>query len=383
MSGEPRGALAGTRVLDLTRHIPGPYATMMLADLGADVVKVEAPPAGDPARRMSPIAGGDGAPYAALNRNKRSIVLDIRQEQGGRILRLLAEKADVFVEGFRPGVVDRLGVGAEALRSQNPRLVYCSLTGYGPDGPMAPLAGHDINYISMAGLLGTNRDEGGRPVLPTTQLADMAGALFATIAILAALQARERTGEGQLLQISLFEAALSLMTVPAARLLAGGSLQNELSGTHACYNVFRCKDGRYLSVGALESKFWEALCAATGLAGRPQWQNGETVEALGRVFATRNRDDWIRELSGVDACVTPVLGLEEALEHPQGALAVREEQSGRPSIRALANPLHLSATPTRRRYAAPTLGEHTGEILEEAGYSPAEIAALRGSGVVS
>jgi crotonobetainyl-CoA:carnitine CoA-transferase CaiB-like acyl-CoA transferase len=383
------GALEGLRVLDLTRHIPGPYCTMLLGDLGADVVKVEEPPHGDPARAVTPAVGEDSAAHAALNRNKRSVVVDLRHDEGAAALRRLAVKTDVLVEGFRPGVLARHGLGYEALAGENPRLVYCSLTGYGQGGPLAQHAGHDLDYVSLAGFLGTNLDAAGRPAIPSAQLADMAGGLVAAIGILAALQARERTGRGQLVDASLYESMLALMTVPATRLMAGGTLANELAGTHACYNVYRCQDGRFLAVGALEPKFWEALCGALALPElvSRQWSRGdrqrEAIDTLAGAFATRGRDEWIRALSGVDACIEPVLGLDEALEHPQARRSICEQWSGRTAFRTVGPPIRLSATPLAVRRSAPRLGEHTGEVMAEAGYSPGEIERLRQSGVVA
>ena len=384
-------ALEGIRVLDLTRYIPGPYCTMLLGDLGAEVVKVEEPPRGDPTRAGTPAVGGESAVHAALNRNKRSVAVDIRNAEGAGIVRRLAARADVLVEAFRPGALTGRGLGAEVLCQENPRLVYCSLTGYGGDGPLARRAGHDVDYIALGGLLGTTRDARGRPVLPTTQLADMTGGLLATIAILAALQARARTGRGQVVDVSLLEGVLALMTVPAARLLAGGALASELTGTHACYNVFRCRDGGHLAVGALEPKFWESLCRALGLPERipRQWETGaerqETLEAIAREFASRDRDDWVRELAAADACVEPVLDLAEALEQPQARArgAVVELHSGGVAFRTLASPLRLSATPVRVRHDVPAFGQHTDAVLTEAGYGREEIAHMRAGGVIA
>ena len=384
-------ALEGVRVLDLTRYIPGPYCTMLLGDLGAEVVKVEEPPRGDPTRAATPAVGGESAVHAALNRNKRSVAVDIRNAEGVGIVRRLAARADVLIETFRPGALSGRGLGAEVLCQENPRLVYCSLTGYGGDGPLARRAGHDIDYIALGGLLGTTRDALGRPVLPTTQLADMTGGLLATIGILAALQARARTGRGQVVDVSLLEGVLSLMTVPAARLLAGGNLASELTGTHACYNVFRCRDGGYLAVGALEPKFWESLCRALGLPERipRQWEAAgerqETIEAMARKFASRDRDDWVRELGPVEACVEPVLDLAEALEQPQARArdAVVERHSGGVALRTLDSPLRLRDTPVRVRREVPAFGEHTDAVLTEAGYGREEIAHWRAGGVIA
>ncbi|HEY5908850.1 MAG TPA: CaiB/BaiF CoA-transferase family protein [Vicinamibacteria bacterium] len=384
------GALAGIRVVDLTRYIPGPYCTMLLGDLGADVVKVEEPPIGDPTRAVPPPVGEESAVHAALNRNKRSIAVDIRSEEGAAVVRKLAEGADVFVEAFRPGVLARRGLGAAELCAANPRLVYCSLTGYGQGGPLASRAGHDIDYLARAGFLGSNRDGEGQPVLPLTQVADMTGGLVATVGILAALQARERTGRGQVVDASLFEGALALMTLPAARLLAGGSIVNELTGTHACYHVFRCRDGKHLAVGALEPKFWEALCDALELGDllARQWEGGkrreETLGRMAAAFAERERDEWVRHFDRFEACVEPVLDLDEALvqDHVVARKLVVEQPAGEQLLRTLASPFRLSETPVSIRHEAPSFGGHADEVLLEAGYAEADVSRLRQAGVV-
>ena len=383
------GALAGVRVLDLTRYIPGPYCTMLLADLGADVVKIEEPFVGDPTRGVPPPVGPDSAVHAALNRNKRSVVLDLRTDEGAGLARRLAATADVLVESFRPGVLEKRGLGADALRRDNPRLVYCSMTGYGQAGPHASRAGHDIDYGALSGLLGATRDDDGRPVLPAAQLADMAGGLLGTIAVLGALQARERTGRGQVADVSIFHAALALLTVPLTRLLVAGAPVNELSGAHACYGVYRCRDGRYVAVGALEPKFWETLCRALGhpeLVGR-QWDRGDSRrgarETLAAVFATHDRDDWVRELAAVDACVEPVLDMTEVADAPQARGCLAEQRAGTVPFRTVAPPLRFSDTPPSLRRPAPALGEHTDEVLAEAGIALKEIERLRGAGVIA
>jgi crotonobetainyl-CoA:carnitine CoA-transferase CaiB-like acyl-CoA transferase len=369
-------ALEGLRVLDLTRYIPGPYCTQLLGDLGADVVKVEEPFLGDPTRAVPPPLGEDSAAHAILNRNKRSIAIDLRSDPGVAIVRRLAAASDVLIEAYRPGVLERKGLGAAALIALQPRLVYCSLSGFGQAGPLRARAGHDVTYLAASGFLGTNRGPDGRPVLPLAQVADMAGAFVATAAILAALQARERTGRGQAVDASMFDAAQALMTLPAARRAAGGGLANELSGAYACYNVYRCRDGRYVAVGALEPKFWEGLCAALELPSlaRAQWDEGrqpELIETLARVFATRDRDDWAARLFAHDCCVEAVLDLDEAAASPHAR------------ARAAIAPLRLADTPPSGRRPAPALGQHTDEVLAAAGYSEAEIEALHASGVVA
>ena len=315
------GALAGVRVVDLTRYIPGPYATMTLADLGADVVKIE-PREGDPMRAFPPAVGEESAAHAGLNRGKRSVAVDLRTEEGASVVRKLAAQADVFVEGFRPGVMARRGLGPAQLLEAHPRLVYCSVTGYGQDGPHAARAGHDIGYGALGGFLGANRDADGRPVVPGTQVIDMTAGFLTVIGILAALQARERTGRGQHVDVSLLRASLALTTVPMTRALAGPEPGDELTGVYPSYTVYRCRDGRWLAVGALEPKFWEGLCAALGrpeLAGR-QWEQGEarvhSRAAVAALFASRDRDEWVRVLAGHDVCVEPVLAYDEMSAHP-------------------------------------------------------------------
>jgi crotonobetainyl-CoA:carnitine CoA-transferase CaiB-like acyl-CoA transferase len=385
----PARALEGVRVLDLTRYIPGPYCTMLLGDLGADVVKIEEPPFGDATRAVPPAAGDDSAVHAALNRNKRSAVVDIRTPEGALAVRRLAAKADVLVEGFRPGALERRGLGYAELRRSHPRLVYCSLTGFGQDGLLADRAGHDIGYLALSGLLGANRDASGQPVIPGAQIADMSGGLVALVGILAALAARAHTGVGQQVDVSLLSSALALTAVPAARLLAGGGPMSELTGSHACYNVYRCRDGRYLAVGALESKFWEALCRALGHEDRVgrQWQAPakarETITLFARTFATRDRDEWVSELAEHDVCVEPVLDMDEALGREPATADLVERVSGDSSFASLGLPFRMSGTPPSYARPAPALGQHTDEVLGEAGFSAADIARLREDGVVA
>jgi crotonobetainyl-CoA:carnitine CoA-transferase CaiB-like acyl-CoA transferase len=381
------GALEGVRVLDLTRYIPGPYCTMLLGDLGADVVKVEEPGLGDPTRGLPPAVGSDSAVHASLNRNKRSIAVDLRSETGASVVRRLAATADVLVEAFRPGVMERRGLSAERLCADNPRLVYCSVSGYGPEGPQAARAGHDINYVALGGFLASNRDPERRSVLPATQVADITGGLLAVVGILAALQSRERTGRGQVVSVSLLDGVLGLMTLPITRLLAGGGPIDELSGAYACYRVYRCRDGLELAVGALEPKFWERLCRVLGLeehVGR-QWAGGaqreETVAAFAATFFRRERADWLRVLSTEDVCVEPVLEPAEAADAAPRSTC--EQASDGATLRTVAPPVHLFATPPAIRRGAPGLGQHTGDVLAEAGFTATEIDALRDEGVLA
>lgn len=388
MSPAP-GALAGLRVIDLTRYIPGPYCTWILAALGADVVKVEEPPLGDATRLVPPAVGEESALHATLNRGKRSLVVDVRKDEGARLVARLAATADVFVEAYRPGALARRGLGHEALRAANPRLVYCSVSGYGQAGPLAQRAGHDVNYTARAGLLQAFQDADGRPVLPGTQLADMSGGLFAALGILAALQARERTGRGQVVDASLMDSALALNTGALTRLLAGGAERDELTGTHACYGLYRCRDGAWLSVGALEPKFWEGLCAALGLpdAAERQWDTGaaaaELRERLGRAFAQRDRAEWLRLLEPLDVCVEPVLSPAEAWSQPQAAAMRVEQPYSGAILRTLGLPFRLSDTPVQAAGEPPDLGAHADGVLAAAGLEPGEVRSLREMGVLS
>jgi crotonobetainyl-CoA:carnitine CoA-transferase CaiB-like acyl-CoA transferase len=382
------GALAGVRVVDLTRYIPGPYATMTLADLGADVVKIE-PREGDPIRAFPPAVGEESAAHAGLNRGKRSVAVDLRTEEGASVVRKLAGQADVFVEGFRPGVLAKRGLGPAQLLEAHPRLVYCSVTGYGQDGPHAARAGHDIGYGALGGFLGANRDADGRPVVPATQVIDMTTGLLTVIGILAALQSRARTGRGQHVDVSLLRASLALMTVPMTRALAGPEPGDELTGVYPCYTVYRCRDGKWLAVGALEPKFWEGVCAALGrpeLAGR-QWEQGEARvharAAVAALFASRDRDEWVRVLAGHDVCVEPVLGFDEMPAHPAVAAELIDQPAGKARLRTVAPPVKLSGGAPSPARPAPGLGEHTDAVLAEAGFTRADIDKMRGAGVLA
>jgi crotonobetainyl-CoA:carnitine CoA-transferase CaiB-like acyl-CoA transferase len=386
--GDGAGALAGVRVLDLTRYIPGPYATMTLADFGADVVKIE-PAEGDPTRATPPAVGDESAAHAALNRGKRSVALDLRTEEGAAVVRRLAARADVLVESFRPGVLARRGLGPAAMLESFPRLVYCSLTGYGQDGPHRDRAGHDLGYGALGGFLGSNLGEDGRPAVPATQVVDMTAGLLTVIGVLAALHAREKTGRGQHVDVSLLRASLALMTTPLTRRMAGGDAADELSGIYPSYTVYRCRDGRSLAVAALEPKFYERLCRALG---RPelaagQWATGErrvhARAALSALFASRDRDDWIAALADEDVCVEPVLGLDELAAHPAVAAALCEQPTRGGRLRTVGPPVRLSATPPRAPARSPALGEHTDEVLGEAGFTRADIERMRAAGVLA
>lgn len=380
--------LTGIRVLDLTRLLPGPFCTMLLADMGADVVKVEEPESGDYMRWTPPLRDGQSVLFNALNRNKRSITLNLKSDAGRDLLLRLVDGADVLVEGNRPGVMRRLGLGWEVLHDRNPRLVMCSITGYGQDGPFASRAGHDLNYMATAGALGLNGAADGPPAPLSVQVADVGGGgLQPAVAILGALVGVQKGGEGRWLDVSMTDGAVSWLALALAATGGGeeaGRGDQRLSGRHACYRVYACRGGGYYSVGALEPKFWAALCIAVGrpeLVGL-QFAEGDegrgVHQAMEEVFASRTRAEWERDLARLDACCEPVLSLDEVASHPQvaarGLISTRE--SGvevRPAV-----PLRAGW----RRLDPPRLGEHTVAVLAELGVDAAAFEELRSAGAV-
>jgi crotonobetainyl-CoA:carnitine CoA-transferase CaiB-like acyl-CoA transferase len=386
--------LDSIKVLDLTRLLPGAVATMLLGDFGADVIKIEEPGAGEPMRRMPPLVNGEGAYFLATHRNKRSVALDLKAEAGRAAFLRLVEKADVVVESFRPGVMRRLGLDYESLREVNPRLIYCAVTGYGQDGPYAGRAGHDINYIAVAGLLGLNGARGGAPVIPGAQMADLAGgALQAVVGILLALAARERTGRGQAVDISMTDGVLSLMVIPLATMFATGRAPERgaetLTGRFACYHVYETSDGRHVALGALEPKFWAAACRALGCEEliASQFAGGEeqarSVETVRRIFRRRSAAEWLEVFAATDACLELASDPQEAISHPQAAhrgLICELDHPAHGPLKQIAPAVRLSETPGEMRLAPPRLGEHTREVLMEAGYSDDEIERMKGEG---
>jgi len=377
--------LTGIRILDLTRLLPGAYCTLLLADMGADVIKVEEPGAGDYMRWTPPLAGGQSALFNAINRNKRSVTLNLKADAGRDLLLRLVEGADVLVEGNRPGVMDRLGLGWEAVHARNPRLVMCSITGYGQDGPFASRAGHDLNYMATAGGLGLNGERDGPPVPPAVQVADIGGGgLQPAVAILGALVGVQRGGEGRWIDASMTDGAVSWLALALATHAGGETVargHQRLSGRFACYRVYACKDGGYYSVAALEPKFWSALCSALE---RPdlvdlQYSDDSVVHvALEEMFASRTRLEWQRRLSALDACCEPVLDIDEVPSHPQIAARrlIETHETGvevRPAIRL---------SEGWRRRDAPRLGEHSKEVLAELGIDDSTLEELKTAGVI-
>ncbi len=348
-------ALDGILVLDLTRLLPGAAATQALLREGAEVVKIERPGEGDYARTLSPEV------FKRTNAGKKSVALDLKREGGRRALIRLTHGADVLIESFRPGAMERLGLGYEALAAENGGLIYASLSGYGQTGEDAGLAGHDINYLAMGGLLGLNAGEGNRPVIPGVQIADLAGgAMRAVSKIALALFERTRTGRGAWLDVAMTEGVRELLEIPVAEWLERGHSKEMLSGRYACYNVYAAKDGRWLAVGALEAKFWRELCVRVGCPELADAQYDDARQAdvkalLAKVFSMRDAEAWFEELRGFDCCVTPVRTVAEV------AGEMWPGEGGR----------------------VPGIGEHTEETLRAAGYSDGELAELRAEGEIA
>lgn len=385
-----RPPLSGIRVLDLTRLLPGPVATLHLADLGAEVIKIEDPEVGDYARTLGTGQGepdGESSAYfRMINRNKQGLRLDLKKAAGVEVFLRLAHDADVVVESFRPGVMDKLGLGYAAVAACNPKITYCSISGYGQDGPYKDLAGHDINYLGYAGVLDQIGSAGEPPAIPNFQIADLlGGALTAAMGILAAVVEAQRTGQGRYVDVSMTDSVLAHTYFAMLRLNDAGHSaprgNDLLSGGLPCYATYRCADGKYMAVGALEGKFWKVCCT---VLERPewvkrQWDAGLRTE-LAAVFAQRSRDAWAALFGAVDCCVTPVLTPEEALTNEQ--IVARGMVLADAGLTQFAPPLKMSDYRFAVRQAAPKAGEHNVPILRAAGYSDEQIGELQRSGAL-
>lgn len=382
-------------MLDLTRLQPGNYATMVMGDLGADVIKVEEPGRGDYVRWSPPMVGSMSAAHLVVNRNKRSVTLNLKKPEGTDLLIRLVEKAQVLIESFRPGVMERLGVGYERLSEANPRLVYAAITGFGQEGPYRDRAGHDINYIGVAGILEKTGPAGGAPVLPSVQIADLSGAMMAVIGVLAGVYRARESGRGELVDVSMMDVSLSWLAIHLASWFAGlPELERGagyLNGGFPFYRVYECADGKYLSVGALEPQFWTALCTATGhdelvgeqLSAGPR--RAEIHQIFEETFRTKPRDEWVEALAPLDTCVAPVNDFIEMGRDPQVAardLLVEQEVPGAEKFRTLGPAVHLRNHPASVRLPAPELGEHNSEIYSELGIDAQELEALATAGVI-
>jgi len=383
--------LSGLRILDLTRLLPGPLATQHLADYGAEVIKIEDTGAGDYARTMGAMAGDSSYFYQVVNRNKQSLRLDLKQEAGRALFLRLVETADAVVEGFRPGVMDKLGLGYAQLAAINPRLVFCSITGYGQTGPYALRAGHDINYIGYAGVLDQTGAAGGAPAISNLQIGDLlGGTMAAVVGMLVALLEARNSGRGRHVDVAMTDAALAHAIFPLVEVLARGAVrprgEDLLTGGVPCYGVYETADGRHMAVGALEEKFWHMLCDAldrpdlkpahldTGAAG------AAARKALSAIFRSRSQCDWAALFDRIDCCVTPVLRLEESMANPQvQARGMVVEVGG---VRQFGPPVKLSGHVPPTPSPAPGAGADTDALLSGLGLDIEEIRRLRDAGVI-
>jgi crotonobetainyl-CoA:carnitine CoA-transferase CaiB-like acyl-CoA transferase len=402
--------LDGIRVLDLSRLLPGGFCSLLLADFGADVLKVEDTGMGDYIRWSPPYYEGAhesarSALFLSLNRNKRSIRLDLKHERGREALLALVREYDVVLESFRPGVLERLGVGYERMREENPGLVYCAISGYGQDGPKRDASGHDMNYLGLIGLLGLTGERGGAPMQAAGQIADLGGgALMAAFGILAALRERDGggpgsasqgSGEGQLVDVSMADGALSWLAMVAATYFADGNVPHRgdlpLAGSLVCYRPYECADG-WVTLGALEPKFWQGFCRGVRredlIAAQFERPGSDAHRQVQEIFMARTREQWEAFARENDCCLEPVLELDEALSSELVAareMVVELDQPGaqRP-VRQLGLPVKLTRTPgDHARLPGPALGEHTEQVLLAAGYTEQQVAELLSEGAAA
>ncbi|MGL4318635.1 MAG: CaiB/BaiF CoA transferase family protein [Pseudomonas sp.] len=384
-----KGPLSSLKVLDFSTLLPGPFASLLLADMGAEVLRVESPTRMDLVRVLPPYVDGVSASHAYLNRNKRSIALDLKRPEALAVVHKLVAEYDIVLEQFRPGVMDKLGLGYEALKALNPRLVYVSITGYGQDGPYRDRAGHDLNYLALSGLASyTGRCDSG-PLPLGVQVADIAGgSLHGVIGLLAAVVARQHTGLGQHVDISMTDCAFSLHGMSGAGYLAAGvepGMEDQVLNGGSFYDYYRTRDGRWLSVGSLEPQFMQQFCAvlgrpelaALGLSPKDQAKLKREIEIE---IEKHELAEWQQRFAEVDACVEPVLKLSEAVEHPQlkaRGVVIEVPREGKPAQAQIACPIRFSAGLKAPRHIGAAVGAHGAEVLSELGFSEVQIAELK------
>ncbi|TMA07266.1 MAG: CoA transferase [Methanobacteriota archaeon] len=390
-------ALEGLVVLDFTRLLPGPFCTQLLANLGADVIKIEDPALGDYMRSVPPLVDGTSYPFLMVNRGKRSLAVDLKTSEGQDILRQLSRRADVVVEQFRPGVMARLGASYDDLAMMNPRIVYCSFSGYGQTGPYKDLPGHDLNFEALAGILAVTRSGSDpRPAIPGVPIADLAGGFNAALAILAALRTRDRTGRGEFIDLSIYDTTIALMVLGLARYFATGEEpiagETLLTGTFPFYALYETRDGRWLSVSAVEPKFWVRMCELVGAPELSERQFAEEPDraAVAKTLAARFREktlaEWERLFEPERLPIAPVKRLPEVVEDPHVAarnLLPAVDIPGLGKRRVIAHPAKHAVTTTANPVRVPKKGEHTEEILRSLGFSARQITGLSKKGIVA
>ena len=390
------GVLSDVKVLDLTRLLPGPYCTLLMADYGAEVIKIEEPGKGDYIRWRTPAIESIGARHLTVNRNKKSVELNLKTAEGQQIFKQLAAEADVIIESFRPGVMQRLGLSYEDIVQVNERIVYCSLTGYGQTGPYQHLPGHDINYIGYSGILGLIGEKDGKPIVPGVQIADIGGgSLMALAGICMALFHRDRTGKGQYIDVSMMDGAITWLYAAMSDYFASDTTPKRgttrLDGQFAFYNVYETRDGKYITVGASELKFWKKMCE---LIGKEEWiplHEGPTTvqeqlkQDLAKLFKTHDQQYWVDLLAREDTCVGPVHDIDEMFNDPHITAREMFTEMHHPiagMIKQIGFPIKFSETPGEIYTHAPILGEHTTEILTNLGYSTEDMKHFRTAGVI-
>lgn len=388
--------LNGIKVLDLTNARTGPFSTQILADFGAEVIKIERVKSGESGRSEQPLIEGQSTYFYAVNRNKKSLTLNLKEDQGREVFKSLADDCDVIVVQFRPGVMERLGLGYETLKEKNPRLIYCSLTGFGTNGAMSSVAGHDINYQSISGLLGLTGTRKGIPAISQVPLAGFAGgAMYTVVAILLALLHREKTGMGQFCDVAMLDSAISYLSSGLAAWSGYGELprmgMDVLTGGNPSYNVYETSDHQYIALGALEPKFWEGFCRKVE---RLEWidiindsnSHKHLIVEVESLIKTRTKDEWVEFFKNEDICFSPVLSLEEMVNHPQ--VKARQMICKVPiegplgSLHLAGSPIKLSKTPARQDIYFSTAGENNLEILLSAGYNLEEIKTFQEHNII-
>lgn len=388
--------LQGVRVLDLSRLLPGPMCTLHLADMGANVIKVEETTKGDYARSIPPVKKTTSSFFLALNRNKRSMTLDLTKEEGKKVFLNLSRGTDVVVESFRPGVVSKLGIDYEAVKKENPKVVYCSITGYGQTGPYSNRAGHDLNYCSYAGVLQKSPQSNEKPIIPNFQIADIVGgALNAAMGILAALVFQKTTGQGQYIDVSLMDGTLahSVSALPELEGFKDIDFNPDfLTGALPCYNVYETSDKRFIALAAQEFKFWESFCKAIkreDLVPLHMVSGNDTQKVyneLSQIFKTQTLEYWINYFKDVDCCISPVLLPNEVVNNEQvkaREMILTKEHPTEGNVMQFSLPLKFSAFNFEVEKAGPMLGEHTEEILKDTGYTEDEIKNLKAKKIIS
>ncbi len=388
--------LQGIRILDLSRGITGGFCSQQLADFGAEVIKVENTTGGDILRNQPPLLEGEGTQFYMVNRNKKSITLNLRPQEGKDIFMKLAKVSDVLIDQFRPGVMERLGLGYEVLKKINPAIIYCSLSAYGMTGPMRDLSGHDLNFRSMSGMLSLIRDKNNMPQHSPISVAALAGGgLYAALGIMLALYQREKTGKGQLCEIAMVDGALTFMVEALAQWVGTGQLKPKdkaMPGNYAYYNIYQTKDNKYLSLGAIEMKSWEEFCYMINrseyisLQGDMERQE-EIYQGIQEIFLTRTRDEWVEFFAGHNVQLTPILEVDEVANHRQMQERkmihwMKDFKGSGVDFPLTGIPIKLSNGPEEISTSFSKLGENNNEILSLLGYTNKEIMAYQTSGII-